>query len=258
MRTPNVILVPGMTMRGSKRLCRSCAAASYCLCCRLGQAELEAYENLSGSRRVLRRGERLFAQGDNFQSLYIVQSGSAKAYVISEDGNQQITGFHYRGDLLGVDGMESGLQSYTVEALETSSICELSFAEFENLYAGLAGLRRQFFKVIASELAREKQRMLVLGKLYAEQRLAHFILDTAAHLKNRGLTSSEFVLTMTRHDIANYLGLAVETISRLLTRFDAAHLIQVRHRQIRVLDPVRLRALLYGTDEQVLVFKATA
>lgn len=245
-------------MRGTKRLCRSCSAASYCLCCRLGPTELELFESLPGSRRVLRRGERLFAQGDKFDALYIVQSGSAKAYVISEDGNQQITGFHHRGDLLGVDGMEQGMQSYSVEALETSSICELSFVEFEKIYAGLTGLRQQFFKVIASELAREKQRMLVLGKLYAEQRLAHFILDTAAHLKDRGLTHNEFVLTMTRHDIANYLGLAVETISRLLTRFDSAGLIRVQHRQIRVLNPVRLRALLYDTEEQLVVFKATA
>lgn len=245
-------------MRGTKRLCRSCSAASYCLCCRLSPDELELFENLPGSRRVLRRGERLFAQGDSFQSLYIVQSGSAKAYVISEDGNQQITGFHYRGDLLGVDGMEMGMQSYTVEALETSSICELSFAEFEGLYAKLPGLRQQFFKVVASELAREKQRMLVLGKLYAEQRLAHFILDTAAHLKDRGLTNSEFMLSMTRHDIANYLGLAVETISRLLTRFDSADLIRVQHRQIRLLDPARLRALLYDTEEELVVLRATA
>lgn len=245
-------------MRGSKRLCGSCAAASYCVCCRLGGEELQKFENLPGGRRVLRRGERLFAQGEYFQSLHIVQSGSAKAYVISEDGNQQITGFHYRGDLLGMDGMEMGMQSYTVEALETSSICELSFADFEHLYAGVAGLRQQFFKVIGGELARQKQRMLVLGKLYAEQRLAHFVLDTAEHLKERGLTHSEFVLTMTRHDIANYLGLAVETISRLLTRFDSADLIRVQHRQIRVLDPLRLRALLYDTEEQLVVLKATA
>lgn len=245
-------------MRGSKRQCGSCQAVSYCLCCRMSPEDREAFENLPGTRRVLRRGERLFAQGDDFRSLYIVQSGSAKAYVISEDGNQQITGFHYRGDLLGVDGMEVGMQSYTVEALETSSICEISFAEFERLHADTAALRQQFFKVVASELAREKQRMLVLGKLYAEQRLAHFVLDTAAHLKDRGLAHSEFVLTMTRHDIANYLGLAVETISRLLTRFDSADLIRVRHRQIKLLDAVRLRALLYGTEPHVVVLRATA
>ncbi|MEX1034186.1 MAG: helix-turn-helix domain-containing protein [Cellvibrionaceae bacterium] len=244
-------------MRGVKRSCRTCSAASYCLGCRLDEQELAAFEKLAGNRRMLRRGERLFSQGDSFQSLYVIQSGSAKAYVISEDGNQQITGFHYRGDLLGVDGMEAGMQSYTVEVLETSSICELSFPEFEHLYADLSGLRRQFFTVVAAELAREKQRMLVLGKLYAEQRLAHFILDTAAHLKARGLTSSEFMLPMTRHDIANYLGLAVETISRLLTRFDTADLIRVQHRQIRLLDPARLRALLYDTEENLIVLKAT-
>lgn len=245
-------------MRGAKRQCRSCQAAIYCLCCRLSPEERDIFANLPGARRLLRRGERLFAQGDDFRSIYILQSGSAKSYVISEDGNQQITGFHYRGDLLGVDGMEGGTQTYTAEALETSSFCELSFAEFEYLHAELKGLRRQFFKVVAGELAREKQRMLVLGKLYAEQRLAHFILDTAAHLQNRGLAHQDFVLTMTRHDIANYLGLAVETISRLLTRFDSGGLIEVRHRQMRVLEPARLRSLLYDTQHQVLVWQASA
>ncbi|MGQ9424502.1 cyclic nucleotide-binding domain-containing protein [Gilvimarinus sp. F26214L] len=245
-------------MRGTKRVCSSCSAASYCLCCDLKGAELQLFEDLPGTRRVLRRGERLFAQGEPFHSFFVVQSGSAKAYVISEDGNQQITGFHYRGDLLGVDGLELGMQSYTVEALETSSICELAFADFERMYAGIPSLRRQFLKVVAGELAQEKQRMLVLGKLYAEQRLAHFILDTATHLKSRGLTSNEFMLTMTRHDIANYLGLAVETISRLLTRFDSAALIRVQHRQIRLLNPAGLRALLYDTDEGLTIFRATA
>lgn len=236
-------------MRSSSRQCSRCPSINYCLSRSLLAADLASFAGVGGGRRLLRRGQRLFVQGEIFHSVYIVQSGSAKSYVISEDGNQQITGFHYRGNLLGVDGLPSGVQSQTIEALETSSICELLFADFEAFYVQKGELRRNFFKAVVGEMTNLKQQMLVLGKLDAEQRLAHFLLETAERLKSSGLEHKEFVLPMTRHDIANYLGLAVETISRLLTRFDSAGLIGVRHRQVEIIRAEELRAMVNGQQE---------
>lgn len=242
-------------MQGSKRQCRNCPALSYCLSQSLSPDELEAFERLAGGRRVLRRGQRLFVQGESFHSLHIVQSGSVKTYVISEDGNQQITGFHYRGDLLGMDGLASGRQICTVEALETSSICEFLLVDFEAVAARLQALAKPFVTAMARELAGTRQRMLVLGKLLAEQRLAHFLLDTAEQLKACGLAHTEFILPMTRQDIANYLGLAVETVSRLLTRFDNADLVRVQNRQVCLINTPGLSALLHDHDEALMAFR---
>lgn len=236
-------------MRSSSRQCSRCPSINFCLARSLGPIDLTTFAGMTGSRRLLRRGQRLFVQGENFHSVYIVQSGSAKSYVISEDGNQQITGFHYRGNLLGVDGLATGSQTHTIEALETSSICELLFTEFEAFYVQKGELRRYFFKTVVGEMAKVKQQMLVLGKLAAEQRLAHFLLETAEQLKACGLEHKEFMLPMPRHDIANYLGLAVETISRLLTRFDSAGLIAVRHRQVEIIKTDKLQAMLNGQQE---------
>lgn len=237
-------------MRHNTRQCSRCPTLSYCLSRSLSPVELVSFERVSGSRRIVRRGERLFAQGETFHSLYIVQSGSAKSYVLSEDGNHQITGFHYRGDILGVDGLASGIQSHTAEVLETSSICEILFVDLEAFYVQKGELRRLFFMTLVREMAAVKQQMLVLGKLVAEQRLAHFLLQTSSHLEGRGLKHNEFVLPMARHDIANYLGLAVETVSRLLSRFDSAGLIQVRNRQIQMTDVEGLLALLNDPREE--------
>lgn len=242
----------------SSRQCSLCPSINFCLGSSLNPSDLAIFAGLSGNRRLLRRGQRLFVQGEMFHSVYIVQSGSAKSYGISEDGNQQITGFHYQGNLLGVDGLVSGIQTDTIEALETSSICELLFADFEAFYVQRGELRRHFFKAVVTEISRIKQQMLVLGKLTAEQRLAHFLLETAGRLRASGLEDKEFMLTMSRHDIANYLGLAVETISRLLTRFDDAGLISVRHRYLKIVNMDGLRAILNGQQETAAMLHSSA
>ena len=228
--------------------CHSCITQKYCLSRDLNSVELNEFESLTRHRRTLRKGERLFRQGDKFQSLFVVQSGSVKAYVISGDGEQQISGFHFPGELLGVDGVEFGWQTYNAEALETSSVCELSFFEFDQLTERFDVLRHQFFKTLGEQLAKEKRRMLVLGRLHADQRLASFILDIVQRYRQRHFNTDSVSFSMTRNDIANYLGLAVETVSRLLSRFDSLEVIRVRHRTLDILQPAKLLAIATGTE----------
>jgi CRP/FNR family transcriptional regulator len=223
----------------------NCYTRKHCVACKLGDTHLSQFERL-GKRRVLRKGEQLFRQGDTFQSLFVVQSGSVKSSVVGDDGEEQITGFHFPGDLLSVDGMDSGLQTYSAEALETTSICEFVFRDFERISDSMPDLKSQFFKAMGKELSREKKRMLVLGRMRAEQRLATFILDTSRELRSRGQANDSLTFSMTRQDIANYLGLAVETVSRLLSQFAATDLIRVQRRCLEVLDRSNLENLAQG------------
>ena len=154
---------------------------------------------------------------------------------------------------MGIDGIDTGWQTYNAEALETSSICELSFKEFDLLTGRFERLRHQFFKILGGQLAREKRRMLVLGRLHAEQRLANFILDISSRSSVHYANEDCLNLTMTRNDIANYLGLAVETVSRLLTRFDNLGIASIRHRTLKILQPQLMAEIASGKDSQSLM-----
>jgi len=234
--------------REKNNSCLNCITRKFCVSCELSHLELDEFEELSRHRRTLHKGERLFRQGDKFQSLSIIQSGSVKAYVISDDGEQQISGFHFPGELLGLDGVESGWQTYGAEALETSSICDLSFRQFDQLTEQFDSLRQEFYKNLGKQLAGAKRRMLILGRQHAEQRIASFILDIAARTGRRD--DGRVMFTMTRHDIANYLGLAVETVSRILTRFDLIGVVKTQHRSLQIQQLDKLFAIAAGITAQ--------
>jgi len=204
-------------------------------------------------RRLLNKGQRLFSQGDRFRSLFVIRSGSMKAFLAHPNGDEQITGFHFAGDMLSPDGLEEGMHSYCVEALETTSVCQYPLEAFERAAQKIPALELRLLKTISRELSREKRCMMILGRMRAEQRLATFILDTAGQMARRGQSETDLLFSMTRTDIANYLGLAVETASRLLSRFAAAHLIRVHHRRLSVLDLAGLQQLAGGEHETAII-----
>ena len=252
---PTVLNLPGGKMvydsnliaKSNAENCRNCIARPFCLNQRLNHSDLLEYESFI-KHRTLRRGDRLFRQGEPLTSLYVIRSGSFKAYLMSDDGEQQITGFHFSGELLGMDGLRDGHQVCYADALETSSICELPYRSFEKLMDRIPLLRKEFIRYATAELAREKSALLVLGKMVAERKLANFFLDISSAMHDRGRSSSNFVLSMQRQDIGNYLGLAIETVSRLISRFQYAKLLEINHRQIRILDRPRLVALAKSND----------
>ncbi len=175
---------------------------------------------------------------------YVVHSGSVKTYVETASGEQQITGFHFPGALLGMDSIESEQHTYSVEALETSSICELKLPEFKQLTKTYPVLQQQLCKLMSHEIIHEQSMMLLLGKMSAERRLAYFLMDMSLSMQAHGLSANDFRLSMTRHDIANYLGLAIETVSRLLSYFQSMDMLDVARRNITILDRNILQSLI--------------
>lgn len=221
--------------------CEQCALSQFCLARDLLGPEKAHFNSVISSRRLLERGQNLFMVGDRFYALYILHSGSAKSYILSEGGEQQITGFHLPGELIGIDGLDTYTHAYGIEILETSSVCELPMAELDRLIVGSWALRHRFLSLIGRALVDEKQMLLTLGKLRAEQRFARFLLDMSHRYSLLGTSPTEFNLSMPRNDIANYLGLVVETISRIIRRFQDDGIIQVKRRWVRILNLEKLQ-----------------
>lgn len=231
-----------------KLSCRSCSLSELCLPRGLSESELEDLERMMKQGRPIRRGEPLFRVGDPFHSLFAVRSGSIKVHLPTVNGEEQIVGFHLPGELLGLDAMGHEVHTCTAIALETSSVCELPYRQMQDLCHQFTGLNEQFLNLISKEINGEHEMLLMLGKKNAEVRLATFLLNLSARFKARGFSEREFNLSMSRHDIANYLGLAVETVSRLFTRFHEENVLEVQRRLVMIRDLDQLRAIAQISD----------
>ncbi len=218
-------------------ICQQCCTRKHCLVNYLEQSYAEELVTAIRHRKPLTRGEHLFIQGDPFYSLYLVRSGSFKSAIIDHTGDRQVTGFYFSGDILGVDGIDSGQHLYEIEALETSSVCSLPFHLVEKICsAGNSGLYRRLVSTVSNMAFRDSQLLMVLGRMHAEQRLASFFLDISDRMNRRGESAQELYLRMARYEIANYLGLAVETVSRLFKRFQSEGLIQASRHRVKILN----------------------
>jgi CRP/FNR family transcriptional regulator len=227
----------------AKNKCQYCHAASFCISKDLVDNDLAAFNTLIKRPKPLHKGEQLFQAGDKFDLIYIVHSGSVKSYIESSDGEQQITGFNFSGDLLGIAGLEENHYSYGVEALETSSFCEIPFTLFEKSAHENPELQQQFLCAMSREMTREQKLILLLGKMDSKRRVASFIVAMSARMQAQGYSADNIILTMNRHDIANYLGMAIETVSRLLTQFQSEEILQVAGRHITIINQHRLHAI---------------
>jgi CRP/FNR family transcriptional regulator len=188
-------------------------------------------------------GHHLVRVGDGVRSLYLVRSGAVKNYVTSEDGDEQVLGFFLPGEILGLEAVKSFHHGCSAVVLETSSICELPLRRLENLPKDLGELQAVLTEVYASVVARNYAALCILGKKSADQRLAGFLLDLSERYAERGFSDFEYHLSMSRRDIGNYLGLALGTVSRLLSEFEAKGLLDVHRRHIRLLNVKDLRTL---------------
>jgi CRP/FNR family transcriptional regulator len=239
---------PVIDLSTVKVACRNCSLHQLCLPMGISPADLEKLERIVERSNPLGRGEYLFRSGDRFHSIYAVKSGSVKTATFSENGHEEIAGFHLPGELFGLDAIDSGIHHCSARALERSLLCEIPFASLEQLSAELPSLMRQMLRIMSREIQQE-QGAMQLGRKSAEARLATFLLDLSQRLQARGFAGDEFRLSMSRYDIGNYLGLAVETVSRLLTRFQDQGLMQVEWKQITLLDLPRLAALASGNAD---------
>ncbi len=231
-----------------KIACSSCNLRELCLPVGMSNDQLMKLDELVTTRRSVPRGDTLFRSGDAFQSLYAVRTGFFKTCVSSEDGRDQVTGFQMAGELLGLDGISTDAHTCDAVALEDSQVCVIPFHQLEDLSREVSDLQRQFHRIMSREIVRDHGVMLLLGSMRAEERLAAFLLNLTQRLHHRGFSASEVILRMTREEIGSYLGLKLETVSRTFSKFQDEGLLEVRQRQIRIVDSGGLQKIVNGAN----------
>lgn len=232
MNTPGVLDINQL-----RRSCASCALHELCLPAGIDGEDLKRLDATIRDKRTLDRGEALYRQGEQFHALYVVRSGSLRTFVEDASGNVQVLGFHLPGEIVGVDALANDHHASQADALERSSICELPYDRLNQLLAQMPSLQRQLMRVISREVAEEHQHMVMMGRQPAQERMAiflHSLSDRYTRLQRDGSTLN---LSMSRYDIASYLGLAVETVSRLFTRMEEAGILAVSRKAVTILQP---------------------
>ncbi|HLU77592.1 MAG TPA: fumarate/nitrate reduction transcriptional regulator Fnr [Burkholderiales bacterium] len=227
-----------------KTVCSTCSLRELCLPMGLAPEEIDQLDNLVYTRRKIKRGDSLYRAGDPFGSLNAVRTGFFKSTVIHEDGRDQVTGFHMPGEIMGLDGIGTDRHAVSTIALEDSEVCVIPYSRLEEASLKVRSLQYQFHKMMSREIVRDQGVMMLLGTMRAEERLAAFLLNLSQRFGARGYSATEFNLRMTREEIGSYLGLKLETISRIFSKFQDQGLITVQQKHVRILDTKGLRKLL--------------
>lgn len=228
--------------------CTDCRLAGICLPISLEISDVTKLNNIIQRGRPIQKKEHVYHAGDAFRSVYAVHTGAIKTIKITEDGIEQVTGFHLPGEIIGIDGLATNQYSNSAIALETSSICEIPFNQLEDLSMQIPHLQRRFFQIMSKEIAEEQQLITMLSKNNAEERIAALLLSISTRNHNRGLSSKEFNLPMSRSDIGNFLGLTIETVSRIFTRLHKSGIIELDKKHVKICNIDALTAASFGSN----------
>jgi len=223
--------------------CGNCRLNSICLPLALESDDIKQLDEIIQRSKPLQKSQHLYREGDHFQSVYAVRSGALKAYKTTDDGREQVTGFYFPGEILGMDGISNNLHASSAKALETAAVCEIPFTSLEKLSAMMPSLQRHFFQLMSREITEDQQLITLLSKNSADERVASLMLSISTRNSRRKLSATQFRLPMSRVDIGNYLGLTVETVSRVFSRMQKLDILRVDNKEIEILDPNGLQEM---------------
>lgn len=228
--------------------CSNCRLNAICLPITLHIDDIDRLNGIVQRGKPLQKGEYLYRAQDPFDSVFAIRSGAVKAVSISETGDEQVTGFYLPGEVVGLDGLAADTYTNSVIALETSSVCEIPFNRLEELSLQIPTLQRHFFQLMSREITQEQQVITLLSKSSAEARIASLLLSISARNGRRNLSTNNFILPMSRTDIGNFLGLTIETVSRVFTRLQKNQVITVDKKEIAIIDMESLQTIAKGID----------
>jgi CRP/FNR family transcriptional regulator len=218
--------------------------ASVCLPVGMSPSEVTQLDDLVKERLRVEKGQALFQHGAPLDALFGLRTGSIKTQMIEASGQHQITGFFLPGEIVGLDGMMEGIHSSTAIAMEDSEVCVVKLDDIDEISRYVPTLQHQVRRLMSKEISRSHQVLLALGSMRSEQRLAAFLINLSQRLTALGYSSTEFIMRMSREETGNYLGLTLETVSRLFSRFARDGVIRVNQREIKILDMDALRELV--------------
>jgi CRP/FNR family transcriptional regulator, anaerobic regulatory protein len=220
--------------------CSTCAFSAACLESGYDKSQLRDLHVLVEHIGPFREGEHIFREGDPFAAIAAVRSGTVKTYVTDNEGREHVQGFFLPGEVIGLNAISQTRYPSNAVALDSVILCRFSFPNIAALAMRMPGLQQQLFKLLSLDIGKAA---LLSGNFSADERMAAFLITLSRRYAARGFSASRFVLTMTRTDIANYLRLASETVSRVFRRFQDDGLIHVERREIELTDRKQLEAL---------------
>lgn len=226
--------------------CSDCAAGPACLTHGLAPLDLQRIKTLLSMRFPVRAGKHLYRAGSPLKSLHVITEGCFKTSATLEDGREQVIGFGLPGETLGTDAIAANKHLSDTVALEDSVVCAVPFAELQQLGRESQCIERNICRVMSAEISRHHKIMLLLGGMRGDERLASFLLDLSERNGTRGVPGPNLILPMTRADIGSYLGLKVETVSRMFAQLHRAGAIEVHGRCVTIRSLGRLKAVAAG------------
>ena len=221
--------------------CSQCSLVELCLPKGLTAEELKVFEQIVSRKKPLEKSDYLYRAGEEMTSLYTVKTGAFKANIDSLDGQENIVGFFLPGELMGLDGIASGQYQCDIIALGDAHVCQLSYRDFERVSEKFPVLRQEILSVSSNNMTAAQKMLMYIGKRPVEERLAMFLISISQRFKARGLSESRFHLPMSRHDLANYLSMAPETISRQFKKLQDQDLVSIQNRDLTIKNAAALR-----------------
>ena len=233
-----------------KATCSNCNLQELCLPRGLNAKDLEKLDHMVKGSHPIPKGNYIFRTDDPFVSLSAVRSGSVKVYVLNESGEEQIIGFYFPGEILGFDAIESHRHTCSAVALETTTFCTIPYNKLNAICAQVPDFHNQLLRLLSREISNENKLLLTINKRNAEERIATFLVSLSSRFHNLGYSAKEYNLPMSRQEIGNYLGLTIETVSRLLTKFQRNGLVKINRKAIRLEDLPALHAICNRFSEK--------
>jgi CRP/FNR family transcriptional regulator len=222
----------GKIEREHNIVCQDCSLYRLCLPLGLHNDDLVQLDQIINRSQTFKRGQSLFTADAKFDALYVVRSGSFKTTTSTSNGREQVTGFYFPGEFIGLDAIHEQFYQSNAKSMESSTVCALPYENLQEIGKEMPQLQIQLLSRLSKELSGDKSLMLLLGKKTAEEKLATFLLSLSKRFKERGFSATDFQLSMSRGDIGNHLGLAVETVSRLFSRFQDEGLVEIHGKSI--------------------------
>lgn len=223
--------------------CDRCSISALCLPGELSDADRAALNQIVQRARPVRKGACLFRAGDRADSVFALRTGSLKSFRVTPEGAEHVTGFFLPGEVVGLESLANGVHTHTAVALDTSLVCRIPLDQFDALSVRVPTMRRQLVRVMSRELNDAQERLADARHAGAPATFAGFLLDLSDRLRRRGLETRCFMLPMSRGEIASYLGLTQETVSRVIARLQQDGMIAIHAREVRIVDEPAMRAL---------------
>lgn len=241
---------PVLDLATLRRGCAHCSLQQLCLPAGISPQELQRLDEIVRRSRPIGRGERLFRLGDPLAAVYVARDGAFKTVSISQEGEEQVVGFHLAGELIGLDALGEGVHRCEAVALTTANVCEVPFEQLAMVAMQLPSLQHQLLRVIGHSVGRDQDHLGMLVRRQAGERIALFLHGLAERYRNIGQSATQFKLPMSREDIAHYLGLALETVSRGFTKLQEDGVIDVVGRRIEIRNPAELDRLAHSAEHE--------